>query len=125
MALMSAIIIATILLAITLGLGFSGFFTRLNILDSESKERSAALAEACVDAAILDSANNLYQSNKTVSVGKDICTIISSQNTGGQTLIKTQAIINGSYTNLKVIATNTTAFKIISWDECATFTTCP
>lgn len=121
---MSAIIIGAILLAITLSLGFSGFFTRLNISDSESKERSIALAEACVDTAILESATGIYSTNKTVAVGKDECTIVSSQNTGSQTLIKTQAVVNGAYTNLKVTASNAT-FKVISWDECATPTLCP
>ncbi|MDO8529912.1 MAG: hypothetical protein Q7S10_00655 [bacterium] len=122
---MSAVVISVLLLAITLSLGFSGFFTRFNILDSEFKERSAALAEGCVDVAMVEAAKEIYSSNKTILVGTittDDCTIVSSVKDSpiaGQTTIKTQGDTNKAYTNLKVIINNAN-FSIISWEECAT-----
>ena len=129
-ALMSAVIISILLLAIALSLGFSGFFARFNILDSQSKEKSAALAEGCIDVAILEAVKEIYSSNKIISVGTittDACKIVSSVKDfpiAGQTTIKTQAITNKSYTNLKVIINNAN-FEIISWEECAMLSECP
>ncbi len=119
-ALMSAIIISALLLTITVSLGFSGFLGRLSIVDSQSKERSSALAEGCADTAILEATSGIYSNNRTVNIGPDTCTIVSSQKdvpSTGQSTIKTQAIINKSYTNLKIIINNSN-FSIISWNEC-------
>jgi len=109
-ALTSAIIISVLLLAITVSLGFSGFFTRLNILDSESKERSVALAEACIDTAILKLANStdyvLVSADHVIPVGTDTCNIISLAPNPSRSFpitIQTQACINKSVTNLEVI----------------------
>jgi len=122
-ALMSAIVISVLLLAITVALGLSGFFGRFNIIDSESKERSAALAEACVDQAILEITSGLYRATSAmINIGlgaSDQCIILSSAKdfpTPGRTLIKTQAIINQSYTNLHVIIDNAT-LDVVSWQE--------
>src|SRR4051812_5142422 len=127
-AVTSAIIISVLLLAITLGISLSGFFARFNVLDSESKERSVALAEACVNTAILDIASgtipvsfptpeitvdNIYPNDK--------CTIYSI-NVGlpspGKTTIKTRANPNQAYTNLRVVI-DSSNFGVISWDECS------
>ena len=96
-ALLSALVISALLLAITLSLGLSGFFVRLNVLDAESKERSVALAEACVSAAMLESVSGMYSANETVAVGQDTCKIVLSQKdypVPGQATIKTQASFN-------------------------------
>lgn len=121
-ALTSAIIISVLLLAITVALGFSGFFGRFNILDSESKERSSALAEACGDTAILNFAQDqsYNPSNQSVTVGSDHCKIVSLATAANQTTIKTQACINKSVTNLQVVI-DSTAFTITSWDEVPNF----
>jgi len=124
-ALTSVIVISVLLLAITVRLGFSAFFNRLDVLDSESKERSSALAEACVDTAILNIARNAAYnpSNQVVAVGSDQCTIVSVTSSGSQKIIKTQAVINKAYTNLKISINSD--FSINSWDECATLATSP
>jgi len=120
-ALTSAIIISFLLITITLSLGLSSFLGRFDILDSESKEKSLALAEACANQAILDSSySTFYSSPLIVSVNSDNCTIISSENSGDQIIIKTQAVVNESFTNLKVII-DSGSFSIISWKECANF----
>ena len=123
--LMSAIIISALLLAITVSLGFNGLFGRLNIVDSESKERSSALAQACADKEIPNLAKEVSYTNP-VQVGSDQCTIVSvavDVPSVGQTTIQTQAVINKSYTDLQVII-DSSNFSIISWQECATFDSC-
>ncbi len=122
-ALMSAIVISVLLIAITLSLGLSSFFGRFDILDAESKERSSALSEACVNQAILKAVSAVYSSNEIIQIGSDSCSIVSSQLNyplPGQILIKTTAVFNKSYTNLRVVI-NSNTFKIVSWQECANF----
>ncbi len=111
-ALMSAIVIMVLLLAITSALGFSNFFTRFNILDSEDKEKSSALAEACADTAILNITQGTTPTALTdVSVGINHCTIVSATST----FIQTQACINKATTNLQITIDNND--NIISWIE--------
>ena len=132
-ALMSAIVISVLLLAITLTLGLTGFFGRFNVLDSESKERSIALAEACGDSAILKLSQNVsyipspafnfatQTGGENVMVNSDKCVIVSVDTSGTLKTIKTQAVINKAYTNLRIII-DTSAFTIQSWDECTNLT---
>ena len=130
MALMSAIVISVLLIAITLSLGMSSFFGRFDILDSESKEISAGLAEACVDKAILEASMGTYFVGGLIdfdSDGDNDCTVILSEAdnpVSGQTMIKTQAFFNKSYTNLKVVVDSST-YNVISWIECTNLTSNP
>lgn len=120
MALMSAIIISAVLLLIVTSLSFTGFYTRSNILDSELKEKSSALAEACVDTALLKLANDpLYappsggEYIKVDEVSNEACTIKSISGS----IIKTKANYNNKYfTNLEV-RFNGGDLSVISWEE--------
>ena len=129
-ALISAIIISVLLLTITVTIGMTSIWGRLNVLDSESKERNIALAESCVDQAVLNFINNnLYDvsfgSPEEVTIsGTDKCKIMMFKNNtpvSGKALIKTQASINKAYTNMK-IQINTDDMVIDSWEECPNFT---
>lgn len=115
-ALVSAIVISVLLITITVGLGLDGIFSRLNILDSESKTRSIALAEACADTAILNVAQGNNQPANPVTIGSDQCTIRCALSAGSNTTIETQANFNKAYTNLKVVIDNNT-LTIVSWEE--------
>jgi hypothetical protein len=122
-AITSAIIISVLLLAITLAITFSGYFARFNVLDSESKERSSALAEACIETAILSLSLAQPPPPNPVNIGpssEDNCNIISITPSGGQTVIQTQSIINKSYTNLNITVDDST-FNILSWQEVPDF----
>lgn len=57
-ALMSAVIISAVLLLVVISGGLTGFFSRSNVLDSELKSRSRAVADACLEQALLLIANN-------------------------------------------------------------------
>ena len=99
-ALMSTIIISATLLLIAVSLSNVSFYGRSNILDSELKERSFALAEGCVDAAIL----NLLQSVDyagDVAIGSDKCTIQSVSGSNEKT-ITTYADYRNYITKLEV-----------------------
>ena len=116
-ALISAIIISVILLLIVTNLSLTGFYNRFNILDSELRERSVALAEACVDTAILKlTINSAYSPiNETVSVGVDDCIIESVTGSPTKTIL-VKADYKDYITKLKVDI-NSTDMTIISWDE--------
>lgn len=123
-ALMSAIIISAILLLVVVTAGLNGFYERSNILDAEFKERSVALADACVDWTLYQIAiDPNYAGNVPITVsGTDKCDIGVVQNGPlvGQKTFKTQAIFQNSYTNLE-ITINTADISIDSWKEIPTF----
>lgn len=116
-ALVTALILSLILIIITVTLTRSGFFARSAILEAEFKETSSALAEACVDVALLRLARDFsYVGNETVTVNENECTIrIISGNT-----IETTAEFRESITNLSVVF-NPTDLSVISWDEVVSF----
>ena len=119
-ALTSAIIISALLLGITVSLSLDGFFARTNIVDATSKEQSSALAEACIQVAILDIAQNTIPTSfpAVIPVGNSQCSIISINGDA----IQSQAQVNKAFTNLKAdIDSN---FIITSLQECPT-SPCP
>ena len=120
-ALMSSIIISVILLLIAVTLSFTGLNIRFNILDSELKERSNALAEACVDMALLELVRDSnYQGGETVTVsGSDTCIIKTINPIIDPVVIDTKAIFQQATTNLH-IKVNKSNLKVISWEEIPT-----
>ena len=132
-ALISAIIISAVLLVVTVTLSYSSFFARYNLLDSEYKDRSSALAEGCVDAALLKLANdpNYYANNERTLIGSDECHIkqicLPSSNCSkaplsGQQIIETYANFQNACTNLSV-AINQNTLAVQSWEEVPYFVT--
>ena len=115
-ALISAIIISVILLLVVTTTSLTSFYGRSNILESEFKERSLSIAEACVDQAFLAIANDSsYGGNQDVTIGSDHCHI------GGLTgsdprIFKTQGVFQNSYTNLQ-IAVHPDTLGVVSWEE--------
>lgn len=118
-ALMSSIIFSVILLLIAVTLSFISFSGRFNILDSEMKERSSALADACVDTGLLKLANDSnYPGNETVIVsGSDTCTIdqVATPGIDPQTFV-IHADYKNYITNLRIIV-DLSDTSIISWEE--------
>ena len=117
-ALIIAIVLSFILMVVSVTLNRSGFFARSAILEAEYKETSAALAEACVDVALLKLATNAsFVPNEEVKIGEKKCFILEvSSNT-----IKTTADHRGSVTNLEVVFNPSDNFSIISWTEVVSF----
>ena len=117
-ALISVVIMSAILLVLLFTLDITSFFDRFDALDIENKHVSAALAEACIQSALLRNAQGNYA---TGSVGLDIadpekrCTICTNTASG---VIKTRAVYRGAYTSLNVAITPVLgAVHITSWSE--------
>jgi len=121
-AITSAIIISLLLLAITFTVNLSSFFGRFNIFDSQTKEISYALAEACAEKALLNLVqNSSYAGNETITVKTpDTCDILAIETNGSQKIIKTSAIFDKTKTNLRVVF-DTTSSQIIFWEEVSVF----
>lgn len=120
-ALISSIIISILILGIALTTSSSGYFSRFDILKNEFKERSSALAEACVDTALLKLAQNQsYNGNENINIGNDQCSILTIETASGQKIIKTKAIFQNAVTNLKATV-NGVNLSVIHWEELAKF----
>lgn len=120
-ALISSIIISILVLGIALAISSTGYFSRFDILKNEFKERSFALAEACVDTALLKLAKNQsYNGNENISVGNDQCSILPIETASGQKIIKTKAVFQNAVTNLKITASSAN-LSVIYWEELAKF----
>src|SRR3989338_4456617 len=117
-ALITAIILSLILIIVTVTLNRSGFFARSAILEAEYKEMSVALAEACVDIAMLHMATT---PGYTVvipiveNINSRTCTIESIT---GYT-IQTSADTQGSMTKLEVELNSD--LSVLSWEEVVAF----
>lgn len=127
-ALITAIIITTVMIILTTTLSLTGYYTRVGILAGEFKERSLALAEACGDTAMLKLANNPSYSptNEVITVGTsgDTCTVLSVQPSGTQATILTQAFFPAKDANAQMhafskikIVTNLSDLSLVSWQE--------
>ena len=120
-ALISAIIISAVLLTALAAASLLGFTGRFNILNSEFKEQSAALAEACLDFAALKlTEDSGYTGREVVVVGSDACEIRSIEDVGAAKKVQTQAVFQKSYTNLEALVDPLNG-DIISWREIETF----
>ena len=100
-ALMSSIIIAVVLMGLVTTLSFSGFLGRFNVLNSEYKERSYAVAEGCANMAIINlGADPGYAGDATTTIGNGTCHIFPVTLTGSQATVAVQGVSKTSYTNL-------------------------
>lgn len=110
-ALFSGVIISIILLMIATNLSFTGFYKRYNVLDGEFKEKSAALAEACVNVAML----NLATSNSG-PVEETIDGYTCTGSIAGGNTITIDADYKNYWTHLK-IEVDPDNISIVSWQE--------
>jgi len=125
-ALISAILISVSLLILTVAVSFEGYHSRFSILESQQKEASTYLAEACINTAILKIAQNIhYAGNETIPVGGESCKIVSAvQGTfPTERIIKAKGISGDAVTNLRVEASflNSPDIDIDIWEEVASF----
>lgn len=121
-ALTSVVIISVILLVVTVGGSLTGFYSRSAVLDTELKERSAALADACADVVLLRLAGDAsYAGPEIVSVGNDSCQIFASSNPSDDPRsFVVQAAYRRTYTTLELSA-NVDAATLISRQEIPTY----
>jgi len=126
-ALIAAILISAALLIMVAVVSFEGFYSRFTILESELKEQSDYLAEACVQTAILKiSQDDTYFTAtfpETIPVGSENCEIVDVDHIGfgipGNYDIEVSGLSGDAVTNLCVTVnfTDTTTYTITDWAE--------
>ncbi len=132
-ALMSVMVISAVLLVLLFTLGASSFLNRFDVLDSQNKRVSLALAEACVNMAMINIAQDsdygitpslpsagecVGVSDACVSGSKKICKICQVTIVGSEKEIITRAAYGGTYTNLRIRGTlGSTNFSVSRWEE--------
>jgi hypothetical protein len=120
-ALISAVLISAILLIVATTLSLSSFYGRYNIFDSEMKERSFTLAEACADIALVQLAiDSGYSGNATTTIDSDECHIGPVTASGSERIFKTRAIYSDYHSNLRVTVDSST-LSVIAWEETPNF----
>ncbi len=116
-ALITAIVLSLILITVAVALNRIGFLTRSETLDSEYKNRSSALAEACADIALLKLANNpSYSGNESIPVGSDNCLILTFNPAPDPIIFETKATFQEATTHLRIKIAKSD-LSVVSWDE--------
>jgi len=119
-AVISAIIITTILLVVSLVFSTSSFLSRFDTQALEMKSMTRTVAEGCVEHARLMLALGSYSGNETVTVGEYSCEVLPIESQAGETTVRTTAAVQNHTTNLKYTL-NTYSLEIISVEEVARF----
>lgn len=102
-ALMSAIIISAVLLVLAVTGSLTGYYSRTNALDSEYKEKSLALAEACASQALIELVrDSAYAGDSTTTVATGELCYIGTVSGTTQKTFRTRGIYQNAYTNLEV-----------------------
>ncbi|MEA1929749.1 MAG: hypothetical protein U9M92_02640 [Patescibacteria group bacterium] len=117
-ALTSVIMISALLMVILVRRSDSSFLTRFNILNSELKEMSGGLAQACIETARLELARDLdYGGGSRVVLGDSECEVLTVGPSGGTwpKIIVARAEVQNIYTKLS--AKIDRGFNIITQQE--------
>lgn len=117
-ALISAIVIAAILMLIVASTGLVSIYSRTNILDSELKERSFSAADSCADEGLLQLGLDPTYSGGTFTLNSlDRCRIGKVQAVGSNFQFEVQATSsNSAVTNLQIVASQGD-LTVVSWQE--------
>ena len=122
-ALISAIIIAGLLLIVSVAVSFVSFSTRFNVLDAEFKRQSTELAEDCLGAELLRlSVDPADTRTGNIVFGNLSCSVFSVQLNApspGQVTIQTKASYNQAVTNVQASYT-LQGLQLLSWQELPT-----
>lgn len=121
-ALITAIVMATLLMAISLSLNMRNYLSEKIVLEWEAKRESAALAEACVDTALVrlagDAAYVPIAGGDVVPMGMQSCLIRSIVSAGSVRTIITSAHSHSAFTAYQVAVTLSPASLVVnSWEE--------
>lgn len=120
-ALFSVIAITSALTAAMFGVATSGFYSRFNVLASEHKEASMALAEGCAQAAILYlSQDASYQGAEEMSIADHTCQIESVVLDSDEFVIKVSSDVKNAVSKI-VVRVDSTDLSVLAWSEVAQF----
>lgn len=115
-ALITVLILSSVMLVSVVSLAQYGMTTRFALLDLENKTKSESLANACVAVtriAVVNDSSYVVSIEKSVAVGSDVCKIESIAKdtpSSGTSRIKVSATIpsNGATTNYQFDVNTTT-----------------
>ena len=125
-ALITVIILSLVLILVAATLSQSGFFTREIFTDSEFKEKSLGLAEACVDYTILRLVGEPGYNppvDTVIDLGAEECKIhrvLTGTPLPGQITIETKGARGKANTNVRAVI-NAADSKVLDWQEVASF----
>lgn len=127
-ALMSTVVISAILIAMMMSVGSASFYARYDALGIENSRQAEALAQSCINIALLalaTSTDALHYSvvNQRVTVGVDtrgnptICTIKNITHNGFRVTIDVFAESHNSFSAVSAIASLFPSIQIVSWEK--------
>jgi len=127
-ALMSTIVMAAILLSIMASTQFASFYARSDALGIENQRAALALAESCVNIALLALATSSdpeeFDIHESVfAVDTDFrgrprtCTILNVTHSGVDVEISTYASVDDSFSSVSASATLPPNIQLNSWAE--------
>lgn len=118
---LSALIISAVIVVIITAIGQVSFLNRIAVSDVHLKGKSRALAEACVDTALLKLvSNSSYAGNETINVASDTCKIISVVSSSTGRIISAQGKFLGAVTDIRATVANNTV-SVLGWEEVKSF----
>ncbi|PCI19708.1 hypothetical protein COB64_03280 [Candidatus Wolfebacteria bacterium] len=124
-ALISVLIIGSVVLVISIGLSLRSVGETDMSLNEELSNRAVALADACSEYALLQVKNKKkYSGNESILIdGDDSCSILEIEVQGKQNItINTQATVLGFTRKVKVEANQIKpTIELTSWKEVADF----
>jgi hypothetical protein len=126
-ALMSAVVISAILLGLMASVGLASFYARFDALGIENKRESAALAESCINVALLALATSSDPAHYSVTNqpividnnrnGNMTCVIKDVIHNGANVTIDAYAATDNSFGNVSVTASLSPKIQLISWNQ--------
>ncbi len=119
-AVISAIIITTIVIVIALVFSSSNFLGRFDTLGFETKDAARKVAEGCLEHAKLQLALGAYSGNETINVGTETCQILPIETAGSNKIIKAKAAVLERTVNLKLVV-DSTSLETVSLEEVNSF----
>lgn len=121
-ALISMLILTAFILIIATTVALTSFLAQSAASGSYYKEVSHALAESCVQKALLSLAGNSdYAGGETVTVaGSDTCRILSVSTSGPSKVIQAQGSFQNAVTNMRVTVL-ASDLSITGWEEPSQF----
>ncbi len=118
-ALISILIVSSVLLVTTLSLAERGIAHRFFLLKHEQKSMSEQLAEACIHIARIKAYNDpeyTISTSESFPIGEETCSIHRVTHTGSEITVETTAQIGHAITHLRVVL-NPLDGSFISWEE--------
>jgi hypothetical protein len=119
-AVISAVIITTIVIVIALVFSSGNFLGRFDTLGFETKDAARKVAEGCLEHAKLQLALGSYEGNETISVGTEACDILPIEISGFDKIIKATATVMERTANLELTVDGAT-LENISLEEVGVF----